>query len=187
MKDRLVFEKTSCEIVDGSTSCDRCDLAKLFPGTDNCKVFGCKTNENYKLIVGEKKPVLSTYAHNKARYIILNSSCVFIHLSIVDLEELESERNMLCKWLEENKPENWQTCTKENTKVGDEIREITSKYTEYGLYNVCMFLENNSNFDCVIDVSEKLEATKRQKPSRLSSYEINIAEMQANVKSQKTI
>ena len=167
MKDRLIFEKTSSEIVHGSTSCDRCDLAKLFPGTDNCKVFGCKTNENYKLIEEETKPVLSTYEHNKARYIILNSSCVFSHLSIADLEELEREKNMLRKWLEENKPENWQPCTKENTKVGDTVRSKQGNAT----VTIEHFIEYPwGQFNMVINDGKK----SRQRI--LYDYIINIAE-----------
>ena len=175
MKDRLIFEKTSSEIVYGSTSCDRCDLAKLFPGTNNCEVFGCKTNENYKLIEEETKPVLSTYEHNKARYIILNSSCVFSHFSIADLKEFEREKNMLRKWLEENNPENWQTCTKENTKVGDTVRikenkdfRVIEHFFEKGGQTYDNIEEKY--YDCVANNPTGTY------PSFLEGYEINIAE-----------
>ena len=117
MKDRLVFEKTSCEIVDGSTSCDRCDLAKLFPGTGNCKVFGCKTNENYKLIVGEKKPVPTEYEWKKERLETIKQCGKKFILEIAPLVQ----------WLQKNKPQNWQPCTGKNTKVGDTVRSKQNK------------------------------------------------------------
>ena len=173
MKDRLIFEKTKTNGISvGSSDCNGCDMR----GNDKCgttteSLIHCRKGFNFKLIEEEIKPVLSTYEHNKARYIILNSSCVFSHLSIADLEELEREKNMLRKWLEENKPENWQTCTKENTKVGDVVRVKACTKVFKNIEHIFMQRSCGTTENCVVN-----SIKPGSYPSILSVYEINIAE-----------
>ena len=171
MKDRLVFEKTkgNCEGCYFNTYSD--DLCNKVNDT----IEPCHCDYIYKLIEEETKPVLSTYEHNKARYIILNSSCVFSHFSIADLKEFEREKNMLRIWLEENKPQNWQPCTKKNTKVGDTVRikenkdfRVIEHFFEKGGQTYDNIEEKY--YDCVANNPTGTY------PSFLEGYEINIAE-----------
>lgn len=60
----------------------------------------------------------------------------------------------------------WKTCTKENTKVGDIIKELKTRYMSYSDHKVIMFLENNCKYDVLLwEIS-----SERHKPATLDYY-----------------
>jgi len=151
MKDRLVFEKTKSENIK---RCPDCHL-----GLDgNCQkrksglsCMECDPMYNYKL-VEEPEEIQTEYDWKKERFDLFEGR------NTTNIEN--AEYHQLRDWLKNNKPEKFETCTKENTKNGDTI-----KFT-IGDSEICtvehIFLNHIcSEHDCVVkcgrgSVAEKL-------------------------------
>jgi len=119
MEERLVFEKTK---TTDYNACTKCGLDTIgYCVKDKNELTGrCIEGYNYKLKEQQPLKTLTTYEHNKAR---LNE--------LYETKNLEpwvdEEIFLLEKWCDANKPETWETCTKENTKVSDTVRRKSNK------------------------------------------------------------
>ena len=167
MKDRLVFEIREAEV----NKCKSCDLSRVCGSL----MFSCDAGarENYKLVEEEPKPIPTKYEWKKERLETVNKhilSCMK-ETGLTPLNLVEDSINLL-KWLEENKPENWQPCTKENTKVGDTVRVKQCIKVFKNIEHIFTQVPCGTTENCVVNSIE----SGGSYPSILSGYEINIAE-----------
>jgi len=69
----------------------------------------------------EEEPIQTEYERKKERFGLLKSSnCMAGSPEDQEIKDLDA-------WLRKNKQKNWLTCTRENTKVGSEVRYKNSK------------------------------------------------------------
>jgi len=95
----------------------------------------------------EPKEIQTKYEWKKERHNLLLNH---ILNSSSNTEKQSCELNSIRKWLRENKPEKWETCTNENTKVGDTIRRIDSDE----LKRKVILILNNINHEFVLEYPE---------------------------------
>ena len=143
------------------TCCDICHLNK-----NNC---GLACEYNYFKIVKEPEEIQSEYDHKKERLKSINNYMGDLQCDNAtptdEDKQLFSEIPILKKWLKDNPKECWETCTKENTKVGD---EVFLKNGNYAIIRKVDFIFRCGR-ECVLTFND----TGGQGKCILSDYEIN--------------
>lgn len=87
------------------------ECKKCYFDSDSCHAQ-CEDVGYYQLLKEEPKKIQSEYEHKLERYNLLFES---------GLSQYNDECTVLAGWIANNKPTNFQKCTKENTQVGDEV------------------------------------------------------------------
>lgn len=114
----------------------------------------------YKFREQEPEEIQSEYEWKKERYDLLR----FNWRTPNGKEEIELKK--LDIWLKDNKPEIWETCTKENTKAGDRVR-----FHQYDSYRTVKYVSDNSDVIIV-----RLKPESKDYSAKIGEYEINTSE-----------
>lgn len=159
--DEMIFRK-----VKKSGGCEACDFYNAGASTDTNACAETKGCSGYIMkLVTETKKLQTEYEWKKERFELLKNSGHGLYADLA--EEICSLRS----WLQDNKPQKWVECTKENTKIGDIVRR--KEVMDIGSYEVRYMCNNKANCFLLANAKSTIDFNSLD---RLADYEINIGD-----------